>query len=75
MKRLLVVLLALFLGAGTAFAQSAESSIDIVDINGSRYAEGGQTTMVIDFQNFAESPDPALFCRSRLTVNPSPTSR
>ncbi len=71
MKRLLVVLLALFLGAGTAFAQSAESSIDIVDINGSRYAEGGQTTMVIDFQNFAESPDPALL---EITANGQPVS-
>jgi len=60
LKRLLVVLIALFLGAGTALAQSEGSSIEIVDINGSRYAEGGQTTMVVNFTNFTESPDPAL---------------
>ena len=60
MKRLLVVLLALFLGAGTALGQSDGSSIEIVDINGARYAEGGQTTMVVDFVNFPESPDPEL---------------
>jgi tight adherence protein B len=60
LKRLLVVLVALFLGAGTALAQSSGSSIEIVDVNGSRYAEGGQTTMVVDFKNFTESPDPAL---------------
>jgi tight adherence protein B len=60
LKRLLVVLVALFLGAGTALAQSSGSSMEIVDVNGSRYAEGGQTTMVVDFKNFTESPDPAL---------------
>ena len=60
MKRLFVVLIALFLGAGTALAQSEGSTIKIVDINGSRYAEGGQTTMVVNFTNFTESPDPAL---------------
>ncbi len=60
MKRLFVVLIALFLGAGTALAQSSGSSIEIVDINGSRYAEGGQTTMVVNFTGFTESPDPAL---------------
>jgi tight adherence protein B len=60
LKRLFVVLIALFLGAGTALAQSEGSTIKIVDINGSRYAEGGQTTMVVNFTNFTESPDPAL---------------
>lgn len=71
MKRLLVVLIALFLGAGTALAQSSGSSIEIVDVNGSRYAEGGQTTMVVDFKNFTESPDPALL---QITANGEPVS-
>ena len=66
MKRLLVVLVALFLGAGTALAQSGESSIEIVDVNGARYAEGGQTTMIVDFKNFPESPDPELL---QITAN------
>ncbi len=71
MKRLLVVLLALFLGAGTALAQAEGSSIEIVDINGSRYAEGGQTTMIVNFNNFTESPDPELLT---ITANGEPVS-
>jgi tight adherence protein B len=71
LKRLFVVLIALFLGAGTALAQSEGSSIEIVDINGSRYAEGGQTTMVVNFTNFTESPDPALL---QITTDGEPVS-
>jgi hypothetical protein len=71
LKRLFVVLIALFLGAGTALAQSEGSSIEIVDINGSRYAEGGQTTMVVNFTNFTESPDPGLL---QITTDGEPVS-
>lgn len=60
MKRLVVVLVALVLGAGTAFAQSANSQIEIVDINGARYADGGQTTMIVEFRNFPGDLDPSL---------------
>ena len=66
MKRLFIVILALLMGAGTAFAQTSDSEIEIVDINGARYAEGGQTTMIVDFRNFGASPDPALL---NITVN------
>jgi len=60
LKRLVVVLVALVLGAGTAFAQSANSQIEIVDINGARYADGGQTTMIVEFRNFPGELDPSL---------------
>jgi tight adherence protein B len=42
-----------------AWAQTGSEEIEIVDINGSRYPEGGQTQMVIEFRNFATDPDPA----------------
>lgn len=71
MKRLFIVILALLMGAGTAFAQTSDSEIEIVDINGARYAEGGQTTMIVDFRNFGASPDPALL---NITVNGEPVS-
>jgi tight adherence protein B len=58
LKRLFVVVLALLLGAGTALAQSSEQEIAIIDINGSRYAEGGQTTMIVEFRNFPTAPNP-----------------
>ncbi|HEY5890549.1 MAG TPA: type II secretion system F family protein, partial [Acidimicrobiia bacterium] len=60
MKRLLLVVVAVLLTAGTAFAQSSEPTMEIVDVNGARYADGGQTTMLIDFSNFTTAPDPAL---------------
>jgi tight adherence protein B len=41
------------------WAQTGSEQIEIVDINGSRYPEGGQTQMVVEFRNFAEDPDPA----------------
>jgi len=49
----------MFLVASPAWAQTGAEEIDIVDINGSRYPEGGQTQMVIEFRNFVTSPDPA----------------
>ena len=58
MKRLLALVAALSLIAAPALAQDAQE-IEIVDINGSRYPEGGQTQMVIEFRNFGADPDPA----------------
>jgi tight adherence protein B len=58
MKRLLAAVAALMLLASPAWAQTGTQEIEIVDINGSRYPEGGQTQMVIEFRNFAEEPDP-----------------
>ena len=42
-----------------ALAQTESEEIEIVDINGSRYPEGGHTQVVVEFRNFGESPDPA----------------
>ena len=58
MRRTLVVVAALVLGAVPAIAQTGASEIEIVDINGSRYPDGGQTQMVIEFRNLADAPDP-----------------
>ena len=59
MRRALVVLVALTLGALPALGQTTGSEVEIVDINGSRYPDGGVTTMVVEFRNLAEAPDPA----------------
>ncbi len=60
MRRLLLLVVALVLGLSTAvFAQSAAPEIEIVDIEGSRYAEGGQVAMVVEFRNMTTAPDPA----------------
>lgn len=59
MRRLGLVLAALVLGALPAFAQTEEATVEIVDINGSRYPDGGFVTMVLEFRNLAESPDPS----------------
>jgi tight adherence protein B len=67
MKRLLAaVAAALMLMASPAWAQTGTQEIEIVDINGSRYPEGGQTQMVIEFRNFADEPDTAAL---EITVN------
>ncbi|MEE9176994.1 MAG: type II secretion system F family protein [Acidimicrobiia bacterium] len=58
MRRALVVLVALVLGALPAYAQTGQAEVEIVDINGSRYPTGGQTTMVIEFRNLPTTPDP-----------------
>jgi tight adherence protein B len=61
MKRyapLLAVALAL-LAPASAYAQtSSEPEVRITDVNTSRYEEGGNTTMVVAFQNFGEPVDP-----------------
>lgn len=59
MRRALLVLIALLLGASPALAQTGNAEVEIVDINGSRYPDGGQTTMVMEFRNLEEAPDPA----------------
>ena len=52
LRRLSALVGALVLGVSTAaMAQTAAPEIEIVDINGSRYAEGGQTQMVVEFRN------------------------
>ena len=58
MRRFLAVLAALLLGALPAIAQTGSQEIEIVDVNGSRYPDGGETVIVIEFRNFPEAPDP-----------------
>ncbi len=69
MRRLLAVLAALSLGALPALAQTQE--IEIVDVNGSRYPDGGFTTMVIEIRNLPAAPDPTLL---EVTANGEPVS-
>ncbi|HWB89362.1 MAG TPA: type II secretion system F family protein [Acidimicrobiia bacterium] len=69
MRRLLALVAAICLLAVPAWAQTGEQEIEIVDINGSRYPEGGQTQMVVEFRNFATEPDPAAV---EVTVNGQP---
>ena len=72
MKRLSALVAALVLGLSTAaFAQAATPEVEIVDINGARYAEGGQTLMVVEFRNLPEVPDPAQLS---VTVDGQPVS-
>ena len=71
MRRALVVLVALVLGALPALAQTGTPEIEIVDINGSRYPDGGKTQMVIEFRNLPASPDPA---QVEVTANGEPVS-
>ena len=72
MKRLSALVAALVLGLSTAaFAQTATPEVEIVDINGARYAEGGQTLMVVEFRNLPEVPDPAQLS---VTVDGQPVS-
>ena len=59
MRRLLALVAALMILAVPVWAQTGAEEIEIVDINGSRYPEGGQTQMVVEFRNFATAPDPA----------------
>jgi tight adherence protein B len=59
MRRALLVLTALVLGALPALAQTTGEAIEIIDFNGSRYPDGGQTLLVIEFRNFITAPDPA----------------
>ena len=71
MKRVLALVAAIFLVAAPAWAQTDAQEIEIVDINGSRYPEGGQTQMVVEFRNFADVPDVAAV---QVTVNGQPAT-
>ncbi len=72
MRKLLLLVVALVLGlSATAMAQTTAPEIEITDINASRYAEGGQTLMVVEFRNLPESPDPAQL---QVTVDGQPVS-
>ncbi len=71
MRRTLLVLVALALGALPAYAQVGQSEVEIVDINGSRYPDGGTTTMVIEFRNLPTAPDPAQL---EITANGEPVT-
>ena len=72
MRRLLLLVVALVLGLGTAaFAQTASPEIEIVDINGSRYAENGQVLMVVEFRNMTAAPDPTQLA---VTVDGQPVT-
>ena len=67
----LVALVALALGALPAYAQVGQSEVEIVDINGSRYPDGGQTTMVIELRNLPTDLDPSQL---EITVNGEPVT-
>ncbi|HEY7468115.1 MAG TPA: type II secretion system F family protein [Acidimicrobiia bacterium] len=72
MKRLFALVAAIVLGLSTvAAAQTSAPEMEIVDINGARYAEGGQTLMVVEFRNMTEAPDPAQLS---VTVDGQPVS-
>ena len=71
MRRALLVLVALLLGALPAFAQTGTQEVEIVDVNGSRYPDGGETVLVIEFRNLPATPDPALL---EVTVNGQPVA-
>ncbi|HXV71175.1 MAG TPA: type II secretion system F family protein [Acidimicrobiia bacterium] len=59
MKRVLALVAALLLLAAPAWAQEEGPAIEIVDINGSRYPEQGQTQIVIEVQNAQGEIDPS----------------
>lgn len=71
LRRALLVFVALVLGALPVLAQTAGAEVEIVDINGSRYPDGGQTNMVVEFRNLPEAPDPAAL---KVTVNGEPVA-
>jgi tight adherence protein B len=71
LRKLFAALAAMMLLAVPAVAQEAGQGVEIVDINGSRYPEGGQTQMVIEFSNFTEELDPAAV---EITANGDPVS-
>lgn len=72
MTRRLALAAALVLGLGTvALAQTTEPELAIVDINASRYPDGGQTLMVVEFRNLPSAPDPAAI---EVTVDGEPVA-
>jgi tight adherence protein B len=67
-RKALAAALLLALGAAPALAQSAQE-VEIVDFNGARYADGGQTVVVIELRNLQTAPDPSLI---QITANGQP---
>ena len=66
MRRAIFALIALVLGALPVLAQTTGQSIEIVDFNGSRYPDDGQSLLVIEFRNFDTAPAPESL---NITVN------
>jgi tight adherence protein B len=71
LRKLFAALAALMVLAVPALAQEAGQGIEIVDINGSRYPEGGQTQMVIEFSNFTDDLDQSAV---EISANGDPVS-
>ncbi len=71
LRRALAIFAALVLGALPAMAQTAEPEIEIVDVNGSRYPDGGETTIIVEVRNLPTSPNPDLL---EVTANGEPVS-
>ncbi len=70
MRKALAAALLLALGAAPAVAQSAQE-VEIVDFNGARYADGGETVVVIELRNLQTDPDPTLI---QITANGQPVN-
>ena len=69
MRKAFLLAAALVMGlSSVALAQTGSAEIEIKDIDAGRYVEQGQTTMVVEFRNLPEAPDPALL---GVTVNGS----
>jgi len=59
-----------YMGALPALAQEG-AEIEIADVNGSRYSDGGRTQVIIEFSGLSEAPDPA---QVTVTANGEPVS-
>lgn len=77
MKRVLALVAAILMLAAPAWAQTTAPELEIVDINGSRYPEQGQTQVVVEVRNVQGELDPAALTVtadgqqvSNLTVEP-----
>lgn len=68
MRRALLATALLVVGTLPAVAQTNQE-IEIVDFNGARYGDGGQTLVVIELRNLQTEPDPALI---QITANGQP---
>jgi tight adherence protein B len=68
-KTLLLVVVLVTGLTSVAYGQTGSQELEIVDINATRYVEDGQTTIVVEFRNLEEAPNPDLL---EVTVNGSP---
>ena len=69
MRKAFLLAAALVMGlSSVALAQTGSAEIEIVDVDAGRYVQQGRTTMVVEFRNLPEAPDPALLT---VTVNGS----